>query len=193
MQGKLPSWKSVGRAGCWETATQRGVSTANRTAAVPEAWEAAEFDGLCGLCRRVSRGRGGRYRCRPPGVWRPRRPWVRRHTWWSAGHDGEGYEVLRARPGLLPAHDDRELPVPSREWNPLNANLTVQCLRIEEPKSRDHLDASETLGPAAYMVVSRARWGRLRGASSKAWTSSRLMMIGSFLSLLGNGIRSMLT
>ena len=55
------------------------------------------------------------------------------------------------------------------------------------------LATSETLGPAAYMVVSRARWRRLRGASSRALTSSRLIMIGSFRSLLGNGIRSMLT
>jgi len=26
------------------------------------------------------------------------------------------------------------------EWNPLDAHLAVQCLRIEEPKRTDHLD-----------------------------------------------------
>ena len=49
--------------------------------------------------------------------------------------------MLRAGPlDLFPAHDDRELSLPSRERNPLHADLTVQCLRIEEPKRRDHLD-----------------------------------------------------
>jgi hypothetical protein len=53
---------------------------------------------------------------------------------------------------LLPPHahrenqptPDRELPLSSRERNPLNANLPVQCLRIEEPKRRDHLDVTWT-------------------------------------------------
>jgi hypothetical protein len=45
---------------------------------------------------------------------------------------------------LFPAHNDRELPLSSRERNPFNANLPVQCLRIEEPKRRDHLDVTWT-------------------------------------------------
>jgi hypothetical protein len=49
---------------------------------------------------------------------------------------------------FFPAHDDRELPLPSRGWNPLNAHLTVQCLRIEEPKRRDHLDVRGLREPA---------------------------------------------
>jgi hypothetical protein len=49
---------------------------------------------------------------------------------------------------LFPAHNDREFPLPSRERNPLNANLPVECLRIEEPKRRDHLDVRGLREPA---------------------------------------------
>ena len=49
---------------------------------------------------------------------------------------------------FFPAQDGRELPLPSWEWNSLNANLPVQCLRIEEPQRRDHLDIRGLREPA---------------------------------------------
>src|SRR5215469_11715176 len=53
--------------------------------------------------------------------------------------------------------------------------------------------ASLTRSPEPYRMARRARWRSVRGASSSAWTCSRLGMRGSFRSRRGKGMRSMAT